>query len=125
MVPVILLVTSEPAPPAAPLLMETAPAETTTLSVLPAITATLLFALTSDPLVVPALEAVLSVMLEVTFVPSRLVATEPAKPICEDIAIPTATVEMLAFEFALTATLPEALSFEPVTPALTLLAMLL
>ncbi len=122
MVPVIWLVTSEPAPPAAPLLIDTAPANTAALSLLPAITATLLVAVTSAPLIplVPA-----AVMLAVTLVPIRLVATEPASPTCEDIAIPTATVEMLAFEFAPTATLPEAVSLDPVTPALTLLAMLL
>jgi hypothetical protein len=114
-VPVILFVTIEPAPPAAPLLMDTAPAKTPALSLLPAITATLLVAVTSAP----------PVILAVTLVPIRLVATEPARPICDEIAIPTATVEMLAFELALTATLPDAVSLEPVTPALTLLAMLL
>ena len=118
----IWLVTSEPAPPAAPLQIDTAPANTAALSLLPAITPTLLVAVTSAPLtpLVPA-----AVMLAVTLVPIRLVATEPASPTCDDIAIPTATVEMLAFEFAPTATLPEAVSLEPVTPALTLLAMLL
>ena len=84
--------------------MDTAPANTAALSLLPAITPTLLVAVTSAPLMplVPA-----AVMLAVTLVPIRLVATEPASPICEDIAIPTATVEMLAFEFALTATVPD------------------
>ncbi len=105
--PSILLVTIEPAPPTEPVEIENAPANTAMPSVLLASTPTLLVASTSAPPLMPA----------VTLVPITLVATDPAMPTCDDSATPTATVEIEAFEVALTTTSLPAVILAPVMPA--------